>query len=128
MKMLREALKSLVKSAETIRYPAKPSLPPEGFRGKHVIHFERCVGCGLCVRVCPASAIRVKAKKRQIKVGKIIHQRIIYGISSIDISKCVFCQRCEEICPTKAIELTQEFDMASDKPEDLKVGKGWTRL
>lgn len=123
MKILKEGFKSLGKNAETVQYPAKPSPSPEGFRGKHVIHFEKCIGCGLCAKVCPANAIKLEMKKRQIKVGKIVHQQVIHRISSIDISKCVFCQRCEEICPTKAIELTREFDMASNKFENLRVGK-----
>lgn len=111
------------KNAETIKYPAESAHSPEGFKGKHVIHFDKCIGCGLCAKICPANAIKLEIKKRKIKIGKTMSEQILRKIYSIDLGRCVFCQRCEEICPTKAIELTREFDMASDKFDNLRVGK-----
>lgn len=54
--------------------------------GYHIT--DRCKGCGLCKKVCPASAITGDVKQR--------HQ--------IDASVCLKCGACMEKCPFKAIE------------------------
>jgi len=46
---------------------------------------EKCVGCGVCVNVCPAGAISVKDDKAVIS------------------DKCVDCGRCAQVCPAHAI-------------------------
>ena len=47
---------------------------------------DKCVGCGICVGICPAKAIR-KVK------GKI----------KIDRKKCIRCFCCQEFCPKSAV-------------------------
>ena len=47
---------------------------------------EKCVGCGVCVDVCPAGAISMGNNKAQI-----------------DADKCMDCGRCAQICPQDAI-------------------------
>jgi NADH:ubiquinone oxidoreductase subunit F (NADH-binding)/NAD-dependent dihydropyrimidine dehydrogenase PreA subunit len=46
---------------------------------------EKCAGCGICLRACPAEAIR--GGKRMVHV--------------IDQSKCTRCGTCKEVCPAK---------------------------
>lgn len=123
MKMLVEILKALGKRPETISYPIKTSLAPESYRGKHRIYPEKCIGCGLCVRVCPTFSIKLKRRESEIRVGKLIHKRVTHRIDSINLSTCVFCGLCAEVCPVKAIELTRNYELACDKFENLKVKK-----
>ena len=74
-----------------------PDKTPEGFRGKITYKREDCIGCGLCVRNCPALAIKMK-ENRKVK---------------FDLTLCSYCGTCEEVCPKKCIKLTQEYLMTT---------------
>jgi len=45
-----------------------------------------CIGCGLCVSVCPTGAIALE-----------------YGKATINSELCTLCYRCTEVCPRGAI-------------------------
>jgi formate hydrogenlyase subunit 6/NADH:ubiquinone oxidoreductase subunit I len=81
---------------------------PEGFRGKHEIDNEKCMGCGACAQVCSSDAIEVLEDndKRIIKVN--------YG-------HCSFCAFCQDECPTEAIKLTREYHLLTDNRQTATV-------
>jgi len=54
-----------------------------------VVDTDQCVGCALCVDVCPEGAISVNGK------------------AEIDREKCTGCGTCVEECPQDAISLTE---------------------
>lgn len=102
MAMERELLKNFGRKPCTIIYPFEKPAPPEGLRGKHVYEAEKCIGCGLCARVCPAFAVELIGE-----MGPRCEGLKVY------LGRCLFCQQCEEVCPTGAIKLTEEYELAA---------------
>jgi len=113
--MVKELLGQLLKKPNTNPFPAaqlpptvtgflekvgkgeaaiNPPVPtPVQFRGTMTYNRETCIGCNLCIRVCPAHAIeQVEGKKVRFF-----------------LSQCISCGQCTEICPKKCLELNQEF-------------------
>ncbi len=53
----------------------------------YTISEEGCIKCGLCVKNCPAEAIKQEEK----------------SVPVIFKSECIVCGKCKEVCPTKVI-------------------------
>jgi len=63
------------------------------------IYKERCAGCGACIKVCPAGALRLEK-----------------GKAAIDISKCIGCASCMAVCATMAIFIDMDAgDIVQEK-------------
>ena len=63
---------------------------------QYVIDADKCIGCGLCMKGCPAGAISNNAAG-EVKEGKKLPWKLI------DQSKCVKCGACEAACKFHAI-------------------------
>ncbi len=53
------------------------------------VSINKCIGCGMCVTVCPHSVFEIKAKKAVI----------------VDRDACMECGACARNCPTAAIDV-----------------------
>jgi len=51
---------------------------------------EKCVQCGVCVPICPTSALSVDLETRKV---------------DFDNTKCIACELCVRICPPRAMEV-----------------------
>ena len=56
---------------------------------------NKCVGCGLCVDICPQEAVAVSK-----------------GVAQIERDKCVECQACSQECPQEAIMLIKDIKLS----------------
>lgn len=54
---------------------------------------EKCIGCSICAKSCPTSAITIENKK-----------------AVIDYELCYGCGECTTVCPTRAIKVQWETD------------------
>jgi len=116
LKGLRLTLAYFFKRPITVLYPeTKRDISPR-FRGLHVLcrddeGLERCVGCGLCARICPSDAIEVEAAENtdteRYSKGERYAARYV-----LDIGRCIFCGYCVEACPTEALSMTTRYEMA----------------
>ncbi|TKI05364.1 hydrogenase 4 subunit H [Martelella alba] len=101
--------KTILKAGEpTVKYPFKPLEVSPGFRGKPQYDASQCIACAACTSVCPANALTMET---DVDSGERRWQ--------LFLGRCIFCGRCEEVCPTRAIRLSDEFEMAVARKEDL---------
>lgn len=62
------------------------------------IDHEKCIGCGMCDKVCPEGICFPTGEKN--KAGKIFYEK--------DLDYCKGCGLCAEICPVKAVSMIEE--------------------
>ncbi len=96
------------RSIITVYYPEEKVTLPAAYRGRPVLvakenGTEKCVACGLCEKICPASAITIIAEERES--GERYPASYI-----LDMSRCVYCGYCEEVCPKEAIVMSAEYE------------------
>ncbi len=96
------------RSVFTVYYPEERVTLPPAYRGRPVLvaradGTEKCVACGLCEKICPASAITIVAGEKDNAER--------YPMSyTLDMSRCVYCGYCEEVCPKEAIVMSSEYE------------------
>ena len=94
---------------ETVDYPFGTMELPEGFRGALVIDPEKCTGCGLCVRDCPAQGLKLIKESRQ--EFKLIHYP----------ARCAYCGQCEDSCVRGAISHSNQLVPPSADPRGTVI-------
>ena len=119
--LVPELLKQLLSRPDTNAFPARhlppsvtgflakvgrgeaaisPPVPtPPKYRGKIVYDREACIGCSLCLKVCPAHAIEFIPETKRIRIY---------------ITQCIFCSQCNDICPKDALHMSADFLLATE--------------
>jgi formate hydrogenlyase subunit 6/NADH:ubiquinone oxidoreductase subunit I len=107
--MIKEVLNHIFKKPVTTKYPAEKLETPDKYRGKLKFYPEKCIGCKLCMKDCPANAINIIATgEKQFK-------------AEIDLGKCIYCAQCVDSCLKKALLYTNDIELAQLERNKLEV-------
>ena len=96
--LLHDVLSSLVQRPATERYPIEREPTPERLHGMLCWNVDRCIGCGLCARGCPAHAIEFHVLDRKTRRFVLYYR----------LDRCAFCSQCVYNCPKDALYMLPE--------------------
>jgi NADH-quinone oxidoreductase subunit I len=91
------------------RFDPKRRVAEAGFKGRHMLHLDKCTGCSLCAIACEniAEAIEmVPVEGQWPKNRKGVFPQINFG-------RCVFCGFCVDACPFEALEMTGDYELSA---------------
>ena len=100
----------------TIQYPAEKLPISPRYRAVHEMKrlwesgTERCIGCGLCEKICISDCIRMETRIDE-------NSRKEVSEYSINLGRCIFCGYCAEVCPELAITHGGRYENASEQRE-----------
>ena len=107
-----EGISNIFKPVLTNEEPIEEVKGADNYRGKLSFDSNKCIGCGICIRVCAGEAITKEMKL--VEDGQEIKM-------TFDLTACTFCGLCKDFCPKKAITLTEEIFMISENKEELSI-------
>ncbi|HEV2139236.1 MAG TPA: LAGLIDADG family homing endonuclease [Nitrososphaerales archaeon] len=67
------------------QYDAKKGVGLPGFKGRHILYFEKCTGCQLCAIACDGVAVAIDMQK--VQKGKAQNKKDIWP--AVDYGRCV---------------------------------------
>jgi NADH-quinone oxidoreductase subunit I len=98
----------------TTKYPMEKLPISPRYRGVHKLlgllesGTNRCIGCGLCEKICISNCI-----KMDTVIDKDSRKEIVEY--SINLGRCIFCGYCAEVCPELAIVHGEKYENASEQ-------------
>jgi NADH-quinone oxidoreductase subunit I len=123
-------LKHLFRPRMTLRYPeqkldlegpgykydARQGVGLPGFKGRHLLLFEKCTGCQLCAIACDGVAVAIDMQK--VTKGKPQNKKEIWP--AVDYGRCVLCGLCVDACPFDALYMTNDYELSAYDKMGLK--------
>ncbi|MSP12327.1 MAG: 4Fe-4S dicluster domain-containing protein [Chloroflexi bacterium] len=113
--MISDIMRSLFRRPVTEKYPFERRAAPQRLRGHLIWNQEKCSGCGMCSKDCPAQAIELitldKANKR--------------FVLRYHIDRCAFCAQCVQSCRFKCLQMSNnDWELAALKKEPFTISYG----
>ncbi len=113
--MLGDIARALVRKPVTEKYPFEKRPAPEQLRGALWFNPEKCTGCGLCAKDCPALAIDFITLDKKAKKFVLTYH----------VDRCTFCAQCFKSCNSKCLGMSSEkWELAALTRETLTVHYG----
>ncbi len=113
--MIGDILRSLFKKPITERYPFERKPAPERLRGKLHYDPEKCTGCMLCMKDCPANAIEILTVDRAAKKF----------VMRFHTDRCTYCAQCVQNCRFNCLSMeSEEYELAALSREPFVVYYG----
>ena len=107
-------MKTTIHRPITVLYPYESLWNPDNYRGRPGLDFNKCIGCGMCARMCPCTAI--------ILVDTPDDEGNTVSRPQANMGRCCFCSYCAEYCPTDAMTVTPIVELAEFTRADLIYG------
>jgi NADH-quinone oxidoreductase subunit I len=98
------------------KYDARKGVGLPGFKGRHLLYFEKCTGCQLCAIACDGVAVAIDMQK--VFKGRPQNKKDIWP--AVDYGRCVFCGLCVDACPFDALDMTNEYELSAYDKMSLK--------
>ncbi len=103
--------KTTIHRPVTIMYPYEKEWVPDNYRGRPGLVFDKCLGCGICVRMCPTTCIELVEVADDD--GNMVKR------PQVNVGRCMMCGYCAEYCPVDAMTTTTDYELAEFTRQDL---------
>ena len=114
VKCCRVLIRTTIHRPVTVLYPYEALWNPDNYRGRPALDFNKCVGCGMCARMCPCDAI--------ILVDTPDDEGNNVKRPQVNMGRCSFCSYCAEYCPVDAMTVSPIVELAEYTRSDLIYG------
>jgi len=89
--------------------------------GEVEIHDERCDGCGLCVRICPAKTLELRPRPGgAVRRGKKTLRQVM---RMTEEPECIACGDCAAICPNEACRVSKSVKIGESLFKTINKGE-----
>ena len=113
--MLKDVLSSLWQKPVTERYPFARRPTPERLRGQLHYDPEKCTGCCLCQKECPADALELITLDKKAKRFVLRYH----------VDRCTYCAQCVQNCRFGCLEMApEEWELAATTKEPFTIYYG----
>jgi formate hydrogenlyase subunit 6/NADH:ubiquinone oxidoreductase subunit I len=102
--MLNDVFVSLFKRPFTELYPYAAKPAPGRLRGKLLWDEQKCDGCKLCIRDCPARAIELEKMSPAVTAEADSAARTL--VYHYHMDRCIYCAQCVSSCPEGALSMS----------------------
>ena len=111
---LKQMFRSTIRRPVTIMYPYEKEWMPDNYRGRPGLIFNKCIGCGVCKKMCPTTCIDII--ETDDDAGKKVSR------PQVNLGRCMMCGYCAEYCPVNAMIVTPDYELAAYTREELIYG------
>jgi formate hydrogenlyase subunit 6/NADH:ubiquinone oxidoreductase subunit I len=113
--MIRDVISAILSRPATEKYPFERRPVPERLRGSLHWDPEKCTGCALCSKDCPANALEVITLDKKAKRFAVRYY----------VDRCIYCAQCVQNCRFNCLEMAKdEWELAARQRGPFTVTYG----